>query len=389
MYSNESGHNSDRPPFPSAQLLDRLRTRLRSLGYSMKTGRIYVHWAEYFLRRHAPGQPQEFGEREAEAFLTHLSTERRVSISTHHQASSAILFLYREVLGVELPWMQEIGPLQARGRIPSVLTAGEVRAVLAAVPQPSSLLARLLYGTGMRLREALRLRVKDVDLARGIILVRADGRARERVVLLPRSLVGPMRRQLTHSRALWEQDRNAGRAGVWMPGALDRRHPHAGATWAWHWVFPADEVSLETDTGAAQRPHLCERLLQRHIREAAHEAGIGKRVSAHSLRHSFATHLLQAGTDLRTVQALLGQSDVSARTICTQLLRVASGGTRGPLDALAVHEAAPRYEAAAGELIAATAGAGRESSAPGAAARAAGARMRASEKLEYRVVDAA
>lgn len=350
------------------RLLRKLRARLRSVGYSIKSERIHVHWAEYFLRWHGTRDPQELGVREAEAFLTHLGAERRVSVSTHHQALSAILFLYREVLGVALPWMQEIGPPQARGRIPSVLTAGEVRALLAAVPQSSSLIARLLYGTGMRLREALRLRVKDVHLARGIILPRHGGKARERLVMLPQSLVGPLRRQLTHSRALWEQDRDAGRAGVWMPGALDRRHPHAGATWAWHWVFPADEVSVEMNTGVERRPHLCERLLQRHLREAAAEAGIEKRVSAHGLRHSFATHLLQAGTDLRTVQALLGQSDVSARTIYTHVLRVAAGATRSPLDALAVRDAAPRYEEAAGKLISATAGAGGEAAALGAAA---------------------
>jgi integron integrase len=368
MYSNNGSHEPDAPPFHSAQLLGRLRTRLRSLGYSIKTERIYVHWAEYFLRRHGPGHPRELGEREAESFLTHLTSERRVSVSTHHQALSAVLFLYREVLGVELPWMQEIGPPQARGRIASVLTTGEVRAVLAAVPQSSSLLARLLYGTGMRLREALRLRVKDVDLARGIIIVRGSGRARERLVMLPQSLVAPLRRQLTCSRALWEQDRSAGRAGVWVPDALDRRHPHAGATWAWHWIFPADAVSADMKDGVERRPHLCEQLLQRHIREAAAEAGIGKRVSAHSLRHSFATHLLQAGTDLRTVQALLGQPEVSAMTIYTHVLRVAAGATRSPLDALAVREAAPRYEAAAGELIAATAAAIGGSTALGAAA---------------------
>jgi len=367
MYSIKSSHHPDRPPSHPAQLLDRLRARLRELGYSMKAERIHVHWAEYFLRWHGTRHRHEPGAREAEAFLTHLTAERRVSVSTHHQALSAILFLYREVLGVDLPWMQELGPPRARGRVASVLTTGEVRALLAAVPQPSSLLARLLYGTGMRLREALRLRVKDVDLARGIILVRDGGRTRERVAMLPQSLVIPMRRQLTHSRALWEQDRGAGRAGVWMPDALDRRHPHAGATWAWHWVFPADQVSVETKTGVERRTHLCERLLQRHLREAAAEAGIDKRVSAHSLRHSFATHLLQAGTDLRTVQALLGHSEVSARTIYTDVLRVAAGVTRSPLDTLAVRETAPRYEAAAAELIAATAGAVGEPAALAAA----------------------
>jgi integron integrase len=328
------------------------------LRYSIKTERIYVHWAEYFLRWHGMRHPQELGPRDAEAFLTHLTSERRVSVSTHHQALSAILFLYREILGLELPWMQEIGPPQARGRIPSVLTAGEVRALLAAVPQSSQLMARLLYGTGMRLMEGLRLRVKDVDFARGIILVRKGRNGRDRVVMLPQSLVIPMRRQLTHSRALWELDRSAGRPGVWMADALDRKYPHAGATWAWHWVFPAGGVSVDVRTGLERRHHLCERLLQRHIREAAAEAGIDKRVSAHSLRHSFATHLLQAGTDIGTVQALLGQSDVSAMTICKHVLRVAAGTTRSPLDALSVREAEPRYEPAAGELIAATAGSG-------------------------------
>jgi integron integrase len=339
-------------------MLDQLRVRLRNLRYSIKTERIYVHWAEYFLRWHGMRHPQELSARAVEAFLTHLTSERRVSVSTHHQALSAILFLYRQILGLELPWMQEIGPPQARGRIPSVLTAGEVRALLAAMPQSSALLARLLYGTGMRLKEGLRLRVRDVDIARRVIVVRGGKGGEHRVVMLPQSLVGELRRQLTHSRALWEQDRSAGRPGVWMPDALDRKYPHAGATWAWHWVFPAGGVSVDVRAGLERRHHVCEKLLQRHIREAAEEAGIDKRVSAHSLRHSFATHLLQAGTDIGTVQALLGQSDVSAKTIYTHVLGVAAGTTRSPLDALSVREAEPRYEPAAGELIAATAGSG-------------------------------
>lgn len=248
---------------------------------------------------------------------------------------SALLFLYREVLGVNLPWLDNINrPTRAR-RIPSVLTKDEVAGLLAVLEGETALLARLLYGTGMRLMEGMRLRIKDVDFERHVIIVREAKGNKDRVVMLPRSLAPALRLQMLAARATWELDRQAQRAGVQVPDALSVKYPRLGQTWGWFWMFPSPTLSTDPRSGIERRHHLYEERLQRSLKQAVALAGIVKPVSVHTLRHSFATHLLQSGTDIRTVQELLGHSDVSTTMIYTHVLKVAAGGTASPLDALA------------------------------------------------------
>jgi integron integrase len=317
-----------------------LRERLRYLHYSLRTEQNYLYWVRYFIRFHGLRHPREMGKPEIEAFLSMLANERKVSVSTHRQALSALLFLYKEVLAQHMPWLDEIGrPLQKR-RIPSVLTPSEVHRLLLAMEGEPALIARLLYGTGMRLMEALSLRVKDLDFDRLAIVVREAKGGKDRVVMMPRALAADLRAQLEQSRKLWELDRAAGRPGVHLPRALERKYPRAGQTWAWHWVFPSPTLAVDPRSGAERRHHLFEDRLSRAIKRAVAAAGIHKHVSAHTLRHSFATHLLQGNTDIRTVQELLGHSDVSTTMIYTHVLKVAAGGTASPLDALTALPAA-------------------------------------------------
>ena len=338
MYSHNNsvkpGNPGARPPLQSKRLLDQLRERLRYLHYSLRTEQTYVYWGRWYIRFHALRHPREMGQPEVEAFLTMLANERRVAPSTHRQALSALLFLYKEVLGQELPWMQEIGRPIPTKRIPSVLTRVEVQSVLALMDGVTGLLARLLYGTGMRHAEGLSLRVKDIDFDRQVIVVREGKGGKDRVVMLPQSLVQPLREQLALSRALWVADRTAQRPGVYLPHALEAKYPRAGQSWAWHWVFPSPTLAIDPRSGIERRHHLYEQRLQRALKQAMQRAEIHKHVSVHTLRHSFATHLLQSGTDIRTVQELLGHSDVSTTMIYTHVLKVAAGGTASPLDAL-------------------------------------------------------
>jgi integron integrase len=278
--------------------------------------------------------PRDMGKAEVEGFLTMLANERQISPATHRQALNALLFLYKQVLEQDLPWMQSIGRPPERKRIPVVLTVTEVQSVLALIDGVEGVLARLLYGTGMRLAEGLSLRVKDVDFDRQVIVVRSGKGDKDRVVMLPRTLAPPLRDQLTRSRALWAADRAAGRSGVYMPQALDAKYPRAGQTWAWHWVFPAAGLSVDPRTGVERRHHLFDERLGRQLKRAVAQAEIARHVTVHTLRHSFATHLLQSGTDIRTVQELLGHSDVSTTMIYTHVLKLAAGGTASPLDAL-------------------------------------------------------
>ncbi len=279
--------------------------------------------------------PRDMGAAEVEAFLTMLATERHVSASTHNQALSAILFLYREVLGVDLPWLEGVSRPAQKRRIPSVLTRDEVAALFQFLDADMRLLAQLLYGTGMRLMEGLRLRIKDVDFDRQVIIVREAKGNKDRVVMLPRTLAPTLRAQLLNARSVWEQDRQAQRGGVQTPHALEQKYPQVGRTWGWFWLFPSPTFSVDPRSGVERRHHLFEERLQRAVKKAVAQAGICKPVSVHTLRHSFATHLLQSGTDIRTVQELLGHSDVSTTMIYTHVLKVAAGGTASPLDSMA------------------------------------------------------
>ncbi len=322
------------PALQSTRLLDQLRERARYLHYSLRTEKAYAYWVRFFVRWHGLKHPRDMGPAEVQDFLTMLASDRHVSASTHNQALSALLFLYREVLSVDLPWLLELNRPTRAKRIPTVLTPAEVARVLAAMEAPMQLVARLLYGTGMRLMEALRLRVKDVDFDRHVIVVREAKGNKDRVVMLPASLHLPLRMQLADARALWERDRDRGDGGVEVPFALEKKYPSVGRTWGWFWVFPSPTFSTDPATGVIRRHHLYEERLQRSIKRAVALADVQRRVSAHTLRHSFATHLLQAGTDIRTVQELLGHSDVSTTMIYTHVLKVAAAGTRSPLDAL-------------------------------------------------------
>jgi integron integrase len=261
------------PPLQSIRLLDQARERARYLHYSLSTEKTYLYWVRFYVRWHGLRHPRDMGPREVEAFLTMLATERKVSV---------------------------------------------------------------LYGTGMRLMEGLRLRIKDVDFDRHVIIVREAKGNKDRVVMLPRSLAPALRVQLLAARAQWKADRQGQRGGFEVPHALDAKYPKVGYTWAWFWLFPSPTLSVDPRSGVERRHQLFEERLQRALKKALPQAGIHKPVSVHTLRHSFATHLLQSGTDIRTVQELLGHSDVSTTMIYTHVLKVAAGGTASPLDALTV-----------------------------------------------------
>ena len=322
------------PPPRQGRLLDQLREMIRYRHYSLRTEEAYVYWVRQFIHWHGLRHPAELSGVEVQAFLSHLANERKVAASTHRQALSALLFLYKDVLGQSLPWMDDVGRPVPKRRVPVVLTTAEVSAVLAALDGTASLLGRLLYGTGLRLMEGLRLRVKDLDFDRNVLIVREGKGGKDRVVMLPRSLHADLRRQLDEARQLWHADRQAGVGGVHLPHALERKYPRAGESWTWFWVFPSASLSTDPRSGQVRRHHLHEQNLQRAIKQAVRRAGLAKPASVHTLRHSFATHLLQSGTDIRTVQELLGHSDVSTTMIYTHVLKVAAGTTASPLDAL-------------------------------------------------------
>lgn len=323
------------PPLQSVKLLDQVRERIRYLHYSRRTEEAYVHWCRAFIRFHGIRHPAEMGRPEVEAFLTWLSAERGVAVSTHRQALSALLFLYGKVLCVALPWMDDIGRPQVKRRLPVVLSKPEVLGVLDHLDGTHRLLAQLLYGTGMRITEGLQLRVKDLDFEQGAVIVREGKGGKDRVVMLPQSLVPGLRAQLNAARSLWQRDQAVGKGGVFMPDALDRKYPRAGSSWTWFWVFPQAEHSTDPRSGVVRRHHLYDQTFQRAFKRAVAAAGITKPATPHTLRHAFATHVLQAGYDIRTVQELLGHADVATTMIYTHVLKVGGGGVRSPLDSLA------------------------------------------------------
>jgi integron integrase len=329
---NNSSHPL--PPLQSSRLLDQVRERIRYLHYSIRTEHAYVQWIRSYVRFHGLRHPAEMGAPEVEAFLTWLASERNVAVATHQQALSALVFLYQKVLALDLPWLNEIGRPKARVRLPVVLAHDEVARLLGTIAPEHQLLAQLLYGTGMRILEAARLRVKDVDFAHRALVVREGKGAKDRIVMLPATLVAPLREQLSRARVLWEDDRRSGGVGVHMPDALDRKYPRAGASWTWFWVFPRLDLSTDPRTGVRRRHHVLEQTFQRGFKRALERAEIAKPATPHTLRHSFATHLLQGGYDIRTVQELLGHSDVSTTMIYTHVLKLGGGAVRSPLDVL-------------------------------------------------------
>jgi len=316
------------------KLLDRVRDRIRRLGYAKRTEQSYAHWIKRFILHHDKRHPSEMGKAEVEAFLTSLAVERNVAAATQNLALSAILFLYREVLETPLPWLEEVVRAKKPARLPTVLTRQEVQALLAQLDDTLGLMVRLLYGTGMRLMECVRLRVKDVDFGRNEILVRDGKGGKDRVTMLPQGLVQALRLHIAQVKVLHAADLGAGLGAVWLPDALAVKYPNAATAWGWQYVFPARSISTDPRGGARRRHHVDEKLLQRGVRTAAAAAGIVKPTTPHTLRHSFATHLLEGGYDIRTVQELLGHSDVSTTMIYTHVLNKGGRGVVSPLDGL-------------------------------------------------------
>lgn len=316
------------------RLLDQLRSHIRYLHYSIRTEEAYVHWVRAFVRFHGLRHPADLGGADVESFLAWLATDRNVAVSTHKQALSALLFLYQKVLGLSVPWMEEISRPQRPPRLPVVLSHEEVAAVLAALPDEHRLFGQLLYGTGMRLLEGLRLRVKDIDFARRAIVVREGKGGKDRIVMLPASLEQPLRAQLAAAHAVWTADRAAGVAGVQVPNALDRKYPRAPLSWMWFWLFPQTTLATDPRGAGLRRHHQLEQAFQRAFKRAVQVAGLTKPATPHTLRHSFATHLLLGGYDIRTVQELLGHSDVSTTMVYTHVLKLGGGAVRSPVDHL-------------------------------------------------------
>ncbi|MBK6512626.1 MAG: integron integrase [Polyangiaceae bacterium] len=316
------------------RLFDRVRGALRVRRYSPRTERAYLGWIRRFILHHGKRHPRDLGPDHITQFLTELATHQKVSASTQNQALAALLFLYVDVLGVQIATLGELVRAKRPHRIPVVLSAGEVAALLAQLREPFHLIASLLYGGGLRLLEAARLRVKDVDLERGEISVRDGKGRRDRVAPLPERLRGPLRHHLTRVRDLHQEDLRAGAGWVETPDALHLKYPNAGRDWPWQWIFPATRRYHHPETGQGRRHHLHETAIQRAVRTATLQAGIPKPVHCHTLRHSFATHLLERGYDIRTIQELLGHRDVSTTMIYTHVLNRGGLGVRSPLDDL-------------------------------------------------------
>ncbi|MBY4597977.1 integron integrase [bacterium BD-1] len=315
-------------------LLQVVRDRIRAKHYSLRTEAAYLGWIRRFIQAHRGRHPRELGGREVSAFLTRLAVQGNVAASTQNQALSALLFLYREVLELKLPWMDDVVRAKRPQRLPVVLTAEEVRALLELMQGRPRVLAALLYGTGMRLMEGLRLRIKDVDFERQEILVRDGKGGKDRRTMLPASLQQPLREAIARAQRLHAADLAAGHGRTWLPHALARKYPNAAAEPGWQYVFPSDTLSEDPKSGTVRRHHVGEEALSRHLKQAARRLGLAKPVSAHTLRHSFATHLLEAGYDIRTVQALLGHKDVSTTQIYTHVLGRGANAVRSPLDSV-------------------------------------------------------
>ncbi len=314
------------------KLLDQVRDKLRVKHYSIRTEKTYVEWIKRYIFFHGKRHPQEMGPHEVEAFLTHLAVAGKVAASTQNQAKSALLFLYREVLEVQLPWLDNVTQAKAPKRLPVVLTVSEVQSVLSRLTGTHSLIASLLYGGGMRLMEAVRLRVKDVEFARREIVVREGKGFKDRVTMLPEAVVAPLKAHLAKVNSLHDEDLAQGFGEAYLPFALDKKYPNAGREWGWQYVFPSRNLSVDPRTGKMRRHHVDEKGVQRAVKQAVRDSGLVKLATPHTLRHSFATHLLQAGYDIRTVQELLGHSDVSTTMIYTHVLNRGGKGVKSPLD---------------------------------------------------------
>jgi integron integrase len=321
---------SGQPP----KLLDQVRDKIRLKHYSIRTEQAYTDWIKRYILHFGKRHPREMGAPEVEQFLTHLAVNGRVSASTQNQARCALLFLYKEVLAVELPWLDNVEQAKAPKRLPVVLNREEIQAILSRLNGTNWLIASLLYGTGMRIMECLRLRVQGVDMKRKEILIRDGKGAKDRVTMLPVSLVQPLEAHLVKVREWHQSDLAAGYGSVYLPHALERKYPNAAKEWIWQYVFPAGKLSTDPRSGAVRRHHVLEQSIQRAVKQAVRDADLTKAATPHTFRHSFATHLLEGGYDIRTVQELLGHADVSTTMIYTHVLNKGGRGVTSPLDNL-------------------------------------------------------
>jgi len=314
------------------KLLDQVRQTIRRKHYSLRTEQAYVDWIRRYIFFHNKRHPAEMGAREMETFLNHLAVEKKVAASTQNQALSALVFLYREVLRQDFEWMENLERAKRPARVPVVLTEAEVKRLFAHLDGQNWLMASLLYGSGLRLMECVRLRVKDVDFEYRQITVRDGKGNKDRLTMLPDTCVDPLKRHLLRVKTLHEQDLAAGYGEVYLPFALERKYKNCGKQWAWQYVFPATKRSIDPRSGKERRHHIDEKVLQRSVTSGAHKAGITKSATCHTLRHSFATHLLVRGQDIRTVQELLGHKDLATTMIYTHVLNRGGRGVRSPLD---------------------------------------------------------
>lgn len=314
------------------RLLDQVRNKIRLKHYSIRTEQTYLDWVKRYILFHGKRHPMDMSAVEVEQFLTHLAVQGNVAASTQNQAKSALLFLYREVLEINLPWLDKVEPAKVGRRLPVVLTRTEAHSLLDAMQSTPGLIARLLYGTGMRLMEGVRLRVKDIDFERCEIIVREGKGNKDRVTMLPTSLKDYLHQQLKRVLALHDRDLAAGYGDVYLPFALARKYPNAGREKGWQYIFPAARLSVDPRSGITRRHHVGEQSIQRAVRQAARDTRLHKPATPHTLRHSFATHLLQAGYDIRTVQELLGHKDVQTTMIYTHVLNKGGKGVHSPLD---------------------------------------------------------
>jgi integron integrase len=305
---------------------------MRSAGWCIRTEQAYVQWIRRFILFHGKRHPRDMGGEELTAFLSHLASQRNVAASTQNQALNAILFLYRDVLKIKLPWLDDVQRAKKPQRLPVVLTRQEVRAVLGQLEGTTWLMAALIYGAGLRLLECLRLRVKDIDFGYQHLMIRDAKGQKDRITLLPQNLTDPLRSHLARVRTLHERDLGDGFGRVYLPFALAAKYPNADRQWEWQYVFPSSRRSTDPRSGAERRHHAPEDALQRAFKLAVRKAAVVKPATVHTLRHSFATHLLESGYDIRTVQELLGHSDVKTTMIYTHVLNRGGRGVISPLD---------------------------------------------------------
>jgi integron integrase len=305
---------------------------MRTRHLALRTEQAYLQWMRRYVKYHGRKHPRDMGPAEVEAFLTHLAVDAKVGASTQNQALQALLFLYRNVLDIELPWLENVTRASRPKRLPVVLSATEVRSILAQLDGSPWLIANLLYGSGLRLMEAHRLRVKDLIFERGEVIVRDAKGGRDRVTVLPVAIIPALREHLAKLFDRFKRQRNLREPGVSLPNALLRKYPSAATQWGWQWVFPADSLCKDAYTGGPVRHHQHEKIVQRAVQAAVHKAGISQPASCHTFRHCFATHLLEAGYDIRTVQELLGHADVSTTMIYTHVMGRGAMGVKSPLD---------------------------------------------------------